>query len=551
MGVADLRQFLEGDTKAPASGVAALRAENEAPEPLTTAQRIVRGSAGSIIGGAIGGAAGTMVAPGPGTLAGAMIGSGIGEAVTQYADPFGSGVETPSWLQIGAASLLPGVPAAARRFFVSLPGAAAGLQEFMFKRLGASGERLISKIASPFGTADELFGQARREGAKVMVPLERTSAVTRTITREVRESKFATGGSTTLVKRAQDFVKAGEVPFEQFRTNQSDLGAVVRSLEAKGGAALGRAKMLYAAMWDDLEAGLSRPVPVAAVRGPVAALPPIGGTSPTAFGPTGRFVAREMTQREGIEQTLEAASSTMRGEPLRTTAGQVVAPAVGGPSVAGQTMRTAPAAAPIPTAVSPVQDTLRAALDAFKREEAARFLKDWFIGSTVRRVGQKNFDVDSLLTKIDRNRDVLGRLLPEEEVDDLIATLATKGLEKIPTMAKTPRLGFEQMPYGARAVVGGAAGVIGGVVGGGSTAAMVGGGAAGVLLIEGISVALTTKPGRALVRSMMESGATWDQIGSVFLQSGRTSLKPADEFRLTVPAAERSAIPEWSMGVSP
>ena len=419
----------------PATAAPVSAAPTVAPTPppeLTTLQRIVRGSAASMIGGALGAAGGTLVAPGPGTVVGAMAGSGAGEALTQFVDPFKSGVTEASVAQIVAATGLPMVPAAARRVFMSLPGAAAGLQEFLFRRLGNAGERVLSLFAPTPGTATRLFEAARQSGATLNIAVTETAQVTKEIAEEVGKSKFATSGSAALAKKAGEFVEPGAVPFNEFRLNQSDLGAVVRSLERKGGAALGRAKQLYGAMWDDLNAALGQ-----------------------AQGPTG--------------------------------------------------------------------ETLRAAIDAFKREEAAAFFKEFFTASTLRRVGRQNLDVDALMTKIDRHRDVLKRLLPESEIGEILTTLAP--LAKIPTMAKTPRLGFETMPFAERAVVSAGAGaILGGVTLGGAGA--VGGAATGVLATEAISVALTTAPGRLFVRMMAERGATLDQVGNALLQSSRVALSP-------------------------
>ena len=406
----------------------------ERPE-LTTAQKVVRSSAPSIIGGALGAAAGTVVAPGPGTLVGAAAGAATGEAVQQFLDPFQSGEATGSLFQIGAAGALPFVPAGVRRFFVSLPGAAAGLQEFLFKKLGAKGETLIAKFAPVPGTADQLFNEARVLGAQMRavtgaiggnaVPLTRTAQVAGEIAEEVATSKFATGASKAVATRAQAFASQNQVPFEEFRLNQSDVGALVRATERTGGAALGRVKQLYAAMWDDLESALAQQSKL------------------------GNPVGQKLTQ----------------------------------------------------------------AIDAFKREQAATFFKDAFEKSTLRRVGLKNLDVDTFMTKIDRMRDVLDRLMPKAEVDEALDVL--KGFAKIPTMAKTPRLGFEQMPFAQRAVVGGAIGFFAG----GAPGA-----AGGVLAVEAISSALTTRPGRTVVRTMMTQGATLDQIGNALLQTSRRAM---------------------------
>jgi hypothetical protein len=412
-----------------------------AKPPLTTAQRIWRGSAGSIIGGAAGGAAGAaagVVAPPAAPaliLGGTMLGSAAGEAVTQFVPSvreWAGGGPEGSLVQVVLAGTLPAVPAVARRFFLSLPGAAAGLQEFLFKRLGDKGQRVIAQFAPVAGTADDLFRQARASGA-FNVPMPATTKVAHEISQEVGLSKFATGGAKTLAARAKEFVEPGAVSFDNFRLNQSDVGALVRSLDRKGGAALGRAKHLYAAMWDDLDTALA---------------------AQTAAGdPTGR--------------------------------------------------------------------TLRKAIDAFKREEAAKFVKDYWLRSVVRRVGQQNLDVDAFLMKIDRGRDSLEKLMPAGEVDDLIQTV--KAFAKIPTMAKTPRLGFEQIPFAERAVVGGAVGAIAGAVTGGPGGEL-GGAAAGVLMVEAISSALSSAPGRALIRTLAEHGVGINQIGNVLLQGGRSTL---------------------------
>lgn len=437
-----------------AMGAAAAPVSPSALPELTLAQKIVRGSAGSIIGGALGATGGTLVAPGPGTVVGAMVGSGAGEAITQFVDPLGSGVTDASVLQIAAATALPGVGPVARRFFTSLPGATAGLQDFLFKRLGDAGERLIAKFAPMPGTASRLFEAAKALGATTSIPgsigglgipLTSTATAAREITEEVGKSQFATGTGKALAARATAFAGRNQVPFDEFRLNQSDLGAVVRSLERQGGAALGRAKKLYAAMWDDMDDALAN------AQGPLAT-------------------------------------------------------------------------------------TLRSAIDAFKREEAATFMKEFITKSSMRRVGRPNLDIDALMTKIDRHRDVLKRLMPESEIGEILTTLAP--LAKIPTMAKTPQLGFEQMPFAQRMVV---SGLIGGTLGqlgsqlGFSGAGALTGATAGVLATEAMSLALNTRPGRLFIRSLMERGAGWDQIGNALLQSSRVAVTPRPAPQVAIP----------------
>ena len=245
--------------------------QREEPQEKTFAQKLVRGSAPSIVGGAVGATAGAFAAPFTAgvinPITGAMIGGATGEAVQQFFDPLGAGTAAETTggklLNIGLAGAAPAIVRGARRFFLSLPGAAAGLQDFVLKKFGTRGERLIAQVAPPPGTADRLFDEARALGAQAAaipgaiggnaVPLGRTAQVATEITKEVAQSKFATGASKGLAKRALDFASQNQVSFEDFRLNQADVGAVVRSLERKGGAALGRAKQLYAAMWDDLD----------------------------------------------------------------------------------------------------------------------------------------------------------------------------------------------------------------------------------------------------------------------------------------------------------
>lgn len=462
MGLADLDAYLEGKPAPggtpPTTGTAGLGAYLKRAPELTTGQKIVRGAALSTVGGVIGGAAGAIggsVLPGPGTtvgaLGGTMIGSAAGEAITQFVDPLGSGVTDPSLTQIGLAGLLPAVPAVLRRFFISLPGAAAGLQEFLFSRLGNKGERVISKFAPTPGTASDLFRQAKAAGASVDVPLVSTTGAATEIATEVGKSKFVTGGGRALAAKAQEFAQQGVVPFDEFRLNQVDVGALVRSLERKAGPALGRAKKLYASMWDDLDAALN-----------------------SASGPVG--------------------------------------------------------------------ETLRGAIDAFKREEAAKFFKEWWIHSTVRRIGQRNLDVDAMLTKIDRHRDVLARLMPSSEIDDTIGTLTH--FVKIPTMAKTPQLGFEQVPFAQRALISGSMGAIAGGLSFGPSGAGIGA-ATSILAVEAISTALTTGPGRMLVKTLAQRSLTVDQIGNVLMQGARSAFRPDEEVRLNRvrvgPAAREAA----------
>ena len=456
MGVAELRQAIKEPAQ-PTTGVAALKG---AKPPLTTAQKIVRGGAGSMIGGALGGVGGVFAAPFTAgvinPVTGAMIGSAGGEALTQYGGMerlpgvgFETGVTEPSLVQIALAGLLPMVPPVARRFFTSLPGAAAGAQQFLLKSLGDKGQRVIAQVAPVPGTVDALFAQARASGVTLAIPMTATTAAVAKASKEVAKSKYAPGQERLLITQSQAFTESGPVSFDDFRINQVDLGARVRALARKRGPGLGRATQILDATWDDLNVVLNQ-------------LP---------SGQTGEL--------------------------------------------------------------------LRRGIDAYKREKAAEILKTLFITSRRRRIGQLNFDADAFIDKLDRRREALAKFLPDDEIDDVIKLMTTTKLGrpgitavKIPTMAKTPQLGFETMPFAARAVVGAAIG--GGVEAAGGGVGVVGA-ATGILATEALSVALTTAPGRALVQSMLRNGLTWDQAGTLLLQGGRTAFTPGDKVRLDNP----------------
>ena len=409
---------------------------------LTTAQRIIRGGALSTAGGVIGGMVGAlppvMAATGGviNPITGTAIGSGAGEAVTQFFDPLQSGVEEPSLLQIGAATALPIVPTAARRFFTSLPGAAAGLHEFAMSRLGNLGERLIAKFAPVPGTASKLFKQASTAGAGIHIVPTELNVAADTVAEELTKSSFPNAAGKRMMKAVDKLIGRDPkvpgvyrpVPFDEFRINQSDLGNIVRSLEESAGRQLGQAKLLYKSMWKDVEA--------------------------SAGGSAG--------------------------------------------------------------------DTLKRAVTAFKQEEAAKFFKDAFTRNMSYRTGLPQINHDGIITRLMRNRDVLTDLIPAKELDDAISII--KQYSTIPPIAGGGQMGVSSTPFAHRVLFGGiaagAAESLGFGLGG-----MAGGAAAGVVTVEAISTLLSTKLGRAFIRTMADKGATIDQIASIALQQGRVAAQ--------------------------
>lgn len=415
---------------------------SEVGEPLMAGQKLVRSAAPSIAGGALGGLVGLGVTAATGGTGAVTIptftglGAAAGEATQQFFDPLQSGEARGSLLQIGAAGAIPIGGAAARRFFLSLPGASAGLQDFLLSRTGPTGGRLVEKFAPSPGTAKRLFAQASQQGSAVMVTPSAVAKATKDLAAELNQTAPAlvTPNMRRVVAAGEQLARGGggptsairDVAFDEFRTNQQLLGAHIRAMTKKGGVALGQAKKLYAAMWEDLNRDLA-----------------------AAAGPTG--------------------------------------------------------------------ETLRRALEAFKREEAARFVSDAFGKSLHSRVGRVALDVDGLLDRLRKTEDVLGRLMPAKEIEDLTRTV--QRFSNIPLPGKQAGLGFEGTSFATRAVVGGAAGAAVESLGGGSG---VFGGAAGILAVEALSLALTTPPGRALVRTLASQGVPLEQIGTVLLQVGRT-----------------------------
>lgn len=418
---------------------------SEVGEPLTPGQRLVRAAAPSITGGALGGVVGLGVTAATGGTGAVTIptftalGAAAGEATQQFFDPLQSGEARGSLLQIGAAGVIPIGGAAARRFFLSLPGAAAGLQDFALSRTGSTGGRLVEKFAPPPGTASTLFAQASQQGSEVMVTPSAVAKATKALAAELDQTAPAlvTPNMRRVVAAGEQLARGGggptsairDVAFDEFRTNQQLLGAHIRAMTKKGGVALGQAKKLYAAMWEDLNRDLA-----------------------AAAGPTG--------------------------------------------------------------------ETLRRALDAFKREEAARFVAEAFGKSLHSRVGRAALDVDGLLDRLRKTEDVLGRLMPAKEIEDLTRTV--QRFSDIPLPGKGGAIGFEGTGFPARIVVGTLAGGAAGAVAGPGAAVGGAGGLMSILAVEALSLALTTPPGRALVRTLASQGVPLEQIGTVLLQVGRT-----------------------------
>ena len=216
---------------------------------LSPMQKFVRQAAAPVAGGAMGGAIGG--------LPGMMIGAGLGEAANQYLFPEWSGAEKNP-LSIALAAGVPALGPVLRIGVKNLPGASFGLQEYLMQELGPKGANLFKSFVRPAGQASkDLWTAVQQTGQKVFVNPQSTQAALAKMEQELGESVFKTGAG--VVKRLRtltnDPTTGGTLfpTFRAFHVNEAELGVMIRSMGTKKSPSIGRAKALYAAMWDDME----------------------------------------------------------------------------------------------------------------------------------------------------------------------------------------------------------------------------------------------------------------------------------------------------------
>ena len=164
---------------------------------------------------------------------------------------------------------------------------------------------------------------------------------------------------------------------------------------------------------------------------------------------------------------------------------------------------------------------LREANQAFKSERARELVNDIIDKSINRKIGVQQINADRALTQLDRHTDELLRLVGPEEVEAIKASLVT--LSKVPAITDIAKSGLGNQPFALRHVIGGAMGTaVGSVFGGGPGA--LGGATAGILVTEGISNALMSRPGRWAIEQLVTRGAGLDQIGNALAQLERSDL---------------------------
>lgn len=405
-------------------------------QELTTGQQIVRQAALPTALGAIGAGVGTAVGtPLLGGVIGGIAAAG-GEAINQYLLPEWTGAEE-SPFQIALAGAAPLVGPVGREVVRSLPGATAGLQQFLQKSLGPRGEVLRELFGSTPETTQMLFKNVTG-GRSLFVGTDRMRPVVTQLEREIEASAFASPRAAGIIRRARAMVgdpgatgPSRMIPFEDFRVSQSDLGALVRELShGKKTRAAGAAKALYKATWEEIDDTLSR-------------------------------------------------------QP---------------PEIAGR---------------------LKLAIESTKREELGRFIANAFRTSSPARIGRRNIDVDGVLTKLMKDQDMLERLVPKAEIDDVLKRLSA--FAQIPVPAKVAGEGLRGIVAPERIAIGTGLGLLGRGMGM-ELETSVGTGVVGILGVEVISRLMTTAFGRAAVAGMSRYGTTIDEVVNALGQMGRTAL---------------------------
>jgi hypothetical protein len=409
---------------------------------LSFAQRLIRQSAPSTIGGILGGAAGTFAAPFTGGIVnpvtGAMAGSALGELANQGPLASYTGAE-PSAAGVGMAGLVPGAPAALRTVVKNVPGMAAGLQKYAQGKLGTAGETLQDIHGVDKDTLNLLWN---RTGPLATIPVATTGTAKEVgkLGLELEKSDFAVSGLKALIGRGQKFVTRDDlasgtpgVTWDVYRTNLSHLGAQIRVLEKKGGQTWGAAKDIYRHMLDD-------------------------------------------------------GNEALKGAPAHLV------------------------------------ERYRLAIEATKRKELGEFIKDAFTSSLSAKAGLTNLNFDGIATKMLRNRDILDRLVPKDEVDDILSVI-TRFAKSTPQVTQVSGEGLRGMFATERIAMGAGIGLTGAGMGLDLIPAT-GSGFVGIIGVEIASRLLSSPVGRASVAALADKGFAFDQIVSALGQGARAGASP-------------------------
>jgi hypothetical protein len=146
---------------------------------------------------------------------------------------------------------------------------------------------------------------------------------------------------------------------------------------------------------------------------------------------------------------------------------------------------------------NPTGSLLRQAVDATKREQARDTLARWYSQSTTYASGQRQINLDSLMTKLERNKDLMQRWLPKDEYQEILDVVKDYA-------GKTPRIPSTTEPVGNASRLLSALGP------------------------DQVADMLSSRPGRRAVRLMVEQGPAiqYGLITPAAQLAGRAVLTP-------------------------
>ena len=161
----------------------------------------------------------------------------------------------------------------------------------------------------------------------------------------------------------------------------------------------------------------------------------------------------------------------------------------------------------------------RLAIEATKRKELGEFISDAFTSNLSSRAGLTNMNFDGIATKMIRNRDLLERLVPTAEVDDILSVVA-KLAKSTPQVTQVSGEGLRGMFASERIAMGAAIG-LGGAGMGLDLIPATGAGVVGIIGVEITSRLLSSPAGRASVAALADKGFAFDQIVNALGQGAR------------------------------
>lgn len=243
-------------------------------KPLTSAQKMVRGSlaptAGGVIGTGAGMIAGAPFGP-PGIAAGGYLGNVagtmLGETVNQYMPGVREAVgnDSPDNAQIAVAGVMASVAPLIGPALRALPGAGAALQRQWFRAFGQNGEHLVKDVPTR-DAAKTAIGSAKQGAAPLLVNTQPIADAIRSaenrnfyelIPAGFRERlRNITAAAPARGKTGQTTGATGAswMPFQAVDDLMSMAGKAAAAKEEAGGLMAWTAKTIYGGLADAIDA---------------------------------------------------------------------------------------------------------------------------------------------------------------------------------------------------------------------------------------------------------------------------------------------------------